>query len=156
MSDPTATPRERPLSPHLQVYRWPLGMAMSILHRASGVALAVGTLMVVWWLVAAASGEAAYNVARDFAQSPLGTFMMFGWSAALYYHLCNGIRHLIWDTGRLFKIKNADAAGCIVLVVAALLTVGTWACVLSRDEGPSAQVVLDSLAGTFSTPEAGQ
>jgi succinate dehydrogenase / fumarate reductase cytochrome b subunit len=106
--------------------------------------------------VAAASGEAAYNVARDFAQSPLGTFMMFGWSAALYYHLCNGIRHLIWDTGRLFKIKNADAAGYIVLVVAALLTVGTWACVLSRDEGPSAQVVLDSLAGTFSTPEAGQ
>jgi succinate dehydrogenase / fumarate reductase cytochrome b subunit len=131
-------------------------MAMSILHRASGVALSVGTLMVVWWLVAAASGEAAYNVARDFAETPLGTFMIFGWSAALYYHLCNGVRHLIWDTGRLFKIKNADAAGYIVLATAALLTVGTWTCVLTSNNGPSAQVVMDTLAGTVSVPEGGQ
>lgn len=118
---------DRPLSPHLQIYRWPLGMAMSIIHRVSGVALAVGTAMVAWMLVAAATGPEAWTTFRDFCLSPWGQFMLLGWTAALSYHLCNGVRHLIWDTGRLFTIKNANAAGYVVLLGAAAITIGMWA-----------------------------
>jgi succinate dehydrogenase / fumarate reductase, cytochrome b subunit len=122
----SAAPDQRPLSPHLQIYRWQLTMFMSILHRITGVALSIGGLMVAWWLVAAMMGEGAYNIARDFAASPLGLFMLFGWSFCLYYHLFNGIRHLIWDTGRLFKIENAYRAGYFVLFLTVVATVGTW------------------------------
>ncbi len=121
ISDP-----DRPLSPHLQIYRWQLTMFMSILHRITGVALSIGGLMVAWWLVAAMMGEGAYNVARDFASSPLGIFMLFGWSVALYYHLFNGIRHLLWDTGKLFKIENAYRAGYVVLLLTVIATAATW------------------------------
>ncbi len=119
---------KRPLSPHLQVYKPQMTSVMSILHRATGVALAVGLLMVAWWLIAAATGEEAYNTARDFAASPLGLIMIFGWSVAMFYHMCNGIRHLFWDFGYLFKLKNAYTAGYIVLVATAVLTAGAWYC----------------------------
>lgn len=122
---------ERPLSPHLQVYRPQLTSVLSILHRAAGVALALGSLLVVWWLVAAAAGPQAYGVAQRFAASPLGLFMIFGWSVALFYHLCNGIRHLIWDTGRLFKIENAYRAGYMVLLATAVLTGAAWYCAMN-------------------------
>lgn len=124
----SATPHktERPLSPHLQIYRWQLTMAMSILHRITGAALAIGTLMVIWWLVAAATGEQAYYQAMGFAETKLGTFMIFGWSVALFYHMCNGVRHLIWDTVHLFKIENAYRAGYIVLLATAILTALVW------------------------------
>lgn len=80
---------------------------LSILHRATGVALAIGTLMVVWLLVSAAIGEAAFMQFMDFATGPLGQFLLLGWSFALFYHMANGVRHLIWDTGRLFNIGCA-------------------------------------------------
>lgn len=121
---------ERPLSPHLQIYRPQMTSMLSIFHRASGVALSIGTLMVVWWLVAAATGPDAYQQAMDFANSTLGLFMIAGWSFALYYHLCNGIRHLIWDTGRLMKIRAATRAGYLVFYGALLLTAMTWGYVL--------------------------
>ncbi len=124
----TANPQQRPLSPHLQIYRWQLTMAMSILHRITGVALSIGGLMVAWWLVAAELGEGPYNIARDFAASPLGLFMLFGWSFCLYYHLFNGIRHLLWDTVRLLKIENAYRAGYVVLLCTVLATAATWYC----------------------------
>src|SRR5262245_20034919 len=108
---------QRPLSPHLQVYKWQLTMVTSILHRITGAALCFGTLMVAWWLVAAMLGEEAYYTAMAFAKHPIGIFMMFGWSVALYYHLFNGIRHLLWDTVHLFKIQNAYRAGYIVLLL---------------------------------------
>lgn len=117
---------ERPLSPHLQVYRLPFSALTSIAHRITGAGLAVGLLMLAWLLVAAAAGEGAYNAFRDFAGSPFGLFLLFGWSVALYYHLFNGIRHLVWDTGRLFKIKDANLAGYGVLAFTALATVLTW------------------------------
>lgn len=129
MSESTSVKRERPLSPHLQVYRLPLTAKMSIFFRACGVALSIGTLMVVWWLVAAATGEEAYNTAMRFAQSPLGIFMIFGWSFALYYHLCNGVRHLFWDTGAALGKQSALKAGYVVLVAAIVLTASTWICV---------------------------
>ncbi len=144
------TQNPRPLSPHLQVYKPQLTSVMSILHRMTGVALAVGTLMVVWWLVSAAYGEEAYNVARLFAASTLGPVMIFGWSVALFYHLCNGIRHLFWDSGRLFNIKCAYKAGSLVLFMTAVLTAGAWVCAgqFSISAGLYPPAVGDTLAET--------
>jgi succinate dehydrogenase / fumarate reductase, cytochrome b subunit len=116
----------RPLSPHLQIYRPQLTSMMSILHRITGAALSAGGLMLAWWLVSAAMGEQAYDVFRKFAGSPLGLFMLFGWSFCLYYHLFNGIRHLVWDTVHLLDIGNAYRAGYIVLALTAFATAGTW------------------------------
>lgn len=116
----------RPLSPHLQVYRPQLTTVLSILHRITGAALAVGLVMVVWMLIAAAGGEAAYNQFARFCGSPPGQLLLLGWTFALYYHACNGIRHLIWDTGRLFEIGAAYRAGYVVLAATVLLTALTW------------------------------
>ena len=120
---------ERPLSPHLQVYKPQLTSVMSILHRMAGAALAVGTVMIVWLLLAAASGEAAYNQFIWVCNTAVGKLALFGWSAALFYHLCNGVRHLFWDTGRLFEIKSAYRAGYVVLAVTALLLFWFWGAV---------------------------
>ena len=140
-------PRKRPLSPHLQVYKPQMTSVLSIMHRAAGVALAIGSLMVVWWLVAAATSEEAYNLAQDFAGSPIGTLMIFGWSVALFYHLCNGCRHLLWDMGYLFKIENAYKAGYLVLLATAILTGSAWYCALNYNhDGKGAPVVNDTLA----------
>ena len=136
MSSPNA--HERPLSPHLQIYRWQLTMITSILHRITGAALAVGTLMIAWWLIAAAMGEGAYNIAMNFAGSPLGLFMLFGWSIALYYHLFNGIRHLLWDNIHLFKLRNAYIAGYAVLVLTVVFTAATW-CIAYKSNHHAAQ-----------------
>ena len=122
----SSNPVQRPLSPHLQVWKWTMTMTLSILHRASGVALAIGTLMLVWMLVAAASGEIAYNQFRDIAISPIGQVLLFGWTGALYFHMCSGIRHLLMDAGYLLTIKQADRAGKIIFVVAIGLTLATW------------------------------
>ena len=104
----------RPLSPHLQVYRWPLTMTMSILHRISGCALALALFALTWLLAAAAMGEDSWNVFLGAAGSPLGRFALLGWTAALYYHLFNGIRHLVWDTGNAFSLKSAYLGGYLV------------------------------------------
>lgn len=116
----------RPLSPHLQVYKLPLTAVMSITHRITGVGLAVGTLLLVWWLVAAAAGPEAFARAQGFIGSFFGLLLMFGWSAALYYHLCNGIRHLVWDAGKAIELTDADRNNKVVLGATAVLTVLTW------------------------------
>jgi len=121
-------PSKRPLSPHLQVYKPQMTSVMSIFHRASGVALAIGTVVLVWILVAAASGAAHFDYVIGLLGTPIGRLALFGWSFALYYHMCNGVRHLFWDMGYLFKLKNAFAAGWLVLAVATLLTLATWCC----------------------------
>lgn len=120
---------KRPLSPHLQVYRLPVTALVSITHRLTGLALAVGTLMVLWWLLAAASGLEAYNTAMAFARSPLGIFLLAGWSFAVYFHLLNGIRHLVWDTGRMFGISCATQSAYMAVFIALFLTILTWVCV---------------------------
>jgi len=117
---------ERPLSPHLQVYRWQLTSVMSILHRMTGVALAVGTLLLVYWLIATAAGPSAFATAQDFLGSILGRVLLFGWTVALFYHLCNGIRHLFWDAGRGFELRSAYASGWAVVIVTAVLSVIAW------------------------------
>ncbi len=118
--------QERPLSPHLQVYRWQWTMAYSILHRATGVALGGGTLLLVWWLVALSSGPEAFDTVQAVIGSFIGRLALFGWTFALFYHLANGIRHLVWDTGRGFDLDVAAKTGHAVPVVAAVLTILSW------------------------------
>ena len=116
----------RPLSPHLQVYRWQLTSVLSILHRAAGVALAAGTILLIWWLVAAAMGPGAYAGIRGFFGSWIGRVLLFGWTVALYYHLCNGIRHLLWDSGHGLDLPQVYAGGWAVVAATAALTIVTW------------------------------
>jgi succinate dehydrogenase / fumarate reductase cytochrome b subunit len=125
------TSSNRPLSPHLQIYRLPLVALLSILHRATGVALVGGALLLVYWLGSAAYGPAAYERASALLGSFLGRLVLLGFTAALYYHLCNGIRHLFWDVGRGYDLATANRSGRLVIAAAALLTVLTWAIGLS-------------------------
>jgi succinate dehydrogenase / fumarate reductase cytochrome b subunit len=122
----------RPLSPHLQVYRWQLTMTLSILHRMTGVALAVGAILLVWWLGAAADGPKPFTSFQSFLGSWIGLILLFGWSVALFYHLCNGIRHLVWDTGHGLDLKSVYAGGWAVVGATAVLTVIAWVVGLSR------------------------
>jgi succinate dehydrogenase / fumarate reductase, cytochrome b subunit len=126
------TPAQRPLSPHLQVYRWQLTSVMSILHRASGIALSLGAILLVWWLGAASDGPEPYAAVQRFLGSWIGLLLLFGWSLALFYHLCNGIRHLVWDTGRGLELSGVYAGGWAVLASTAVLTIVTWVIGLSR------------------------
>ena len=121
----------RPTSPHLQIYRWPLSMALSILHRATGVALAIGSILLVALLLALASGPESYARVRGFAGSWLGLILLFGWSWALCFHLCNGIRHLFWDAGYGYSIQRARTSGLAVVVISVVLTAVIWACVVA-------------------------
>ena len=119
-------PVQRPLSPHLQIYKPEITSTLSIFHRMTGVALSVGTLLLVWWLVAAATSDGAYASASGFMRSWFGYLLLFGWSAALWYHFCNGIRHLAWDAGYGFELAQVHLTGKIVLVATAVLTALTW------------------------------
>ena len=116
----------RPLSPHLQVYKPQLTSVLSILHRLTGVALAIGTLLLVWWLIAAASGPGAYDAAQSFIGSFLGRLLLLGWTFALFYHLSNGIRHLAWDIGWGFDLGTAYTPGWLVVIVSIVLTLVSW------------------------------
>ena len=124
-----ATP-DRPLSPHLQVYHLPLTALMSITHRMTGGALTVGTLLLAWWVTAAAHGEAQYEQVQAFLGTWLGLLILLGFSFALFYHLCNGLRHLFWDFGRYFELEQTRRADIVVLIGSVALTVAAWAQVL--------------------------
>ncbi|MDH3645366.1 MAG: succinate dehydrogenase, cytochrome b556 subunit [Gammaproteobacteria bacterium] len=112
----------RPLSPHLQIYRWQITMILSIVHRTSGVALSVGLLLLVLWLITAATGPESYTRLRELLASPLGVVVLAGFIFALSFHLCNGIRHLFWDIGKGFEIPQYHASGWAVIIVSLLLT----------------------------------
>ncbi len=116
----------RPLSPHLQVYRFQWTMALSILHRITGVALAVGSLLLVYWLAAAAGGPESFATAQAIVGSFLGRLFLFGWTFALFYHLCNGIRHLVWDAGYGLELDVAYRSGLAVLGASVALTLSSW------------------------------
>jgi succinate dehydrogenase / fumarate reductase cytochrome b subunit len=119
-------PSQRPLSPHLQIYRPQLTSVLSIMHRFAGIALAVGTLLLVCWVISAAAGPAAFAALQHFLASWFGYLILFGWTVALFYHLCNGIRHLFWDAGYGFELKTAYSSGYAVLAGTAVLTVLAW------------------------------
>ncbi len=117
---------KRPLSPHLQVYRLGFQMVLSGLHRIAGTALGLGTLIMVWWAMALASGAEAYAAFEEAMVHPLGRLVLFGFTFSLIYHALNGIRHLVWDTGRGFEKEAVKASGLLVVVLTVLLTVTVW------------------------------
>ncbi len=119
--------RSRPLSPHLQIYRWPITMVISIAHRITGGALYFGTLLLVFLLLSAASGEAAYDRASIVFGSVLGRLVLFGYSFALIHHMLGGIRHFIWDTGRGMEPGTREALAWANIVGSIVLTLILWA-----------------------------
>ena len=116
--------RVRPLSPHLDVYRWQIGNTLSILHRLTGVALAIGLTALSYWLIALAGGEQSYAAAMALLDSPVGWVMLFGWTFAFAYHLLNGVRHLVWDAGYGFERNQRHASGWLAVAGAVLVTAG--------------------------------
>jgi succinate dehydrogenase / fumarate reductase cytochrome b subunit len=116
----------RPLSPHLQVYRWQVTSVLSILHRFTGVALVFGALLLAYWLTAAAYGPDAFARAQAFMGSWFGRLILFGMTFALFYHLANGVRHLAWDIGWGFELATLHRTGIVVVIVAGVLTVLAW------------------------------
>ena len=118
--------KARPMSPHLQVYRPQLTSILSITHRASGVVLTTGTLVLALWLIAVASGSETFAIMAAIVGHPLGQFVLFGYSVALFYHACNGIRHLSWDLGFGLTIPDVYRSGYVVLGATCGLTALLW------------------------------
>ena len=119
-------PVQRPLSPHLQVYKPQLTSVLSILHRATGIALSVGALYLATWVIYAASNPNAYALFQSFNTSILGRIVLGGWLFCAFYHLSNGIRHLFWDAGYGFELKDAYRSGWIVIAVSLIATALSW------------------------------
>ena len=122
----TKMPVERPLSPHLLIYRWPVTMVMSIVHRITGAGLYFGTLLVAWWMIAAAAGPNAYSTFAAFMNSYFGRLILFGYTWALLHHLLSGIRHFVWDLGYGFKANEREALTWGALIGGISLTVLLW------------------------------
>ena len=113
---------KRPLSPHLQVYKWQISMFLSILHRASGTILGIGTLLLAYWLISIAMGPEVFSNAQCFLGSIIGRIILFGFTAALILHFLNGVRHLFWDAGYGFELSTSKFSGWIVFLLTILLT----------------------------------
>jgi succinate dehydrogenase / fumarate reductase cytochrome b subunit len=118
--------RARPLSPHLDIYRWQIGNTLSILHRLTGIALALGIVALSYWLISLAGGDAAYGSAVRVLWSPLGILFLVGWTFSFLYHLLNGVRHLFWDAGYGFERTQRHVSGWIAVVGAFTLTLCVW------------------------------
>ena len=116
----------RPLSPHLDVYRLPLSALLSVVHRGTGGFLTIGTIALVWWLLALAGGEESFTSAQQFMGSFIGRLILLGWTFALFFHLSNGIRHLVWDAGYCFEKEAVEKTSYIVLGVSVFLTLLVW------------------------------
>ncbi len=117
----------RPLSPHLQVYSPQLTSVLSIMNRVTGIAVSAGTVLLVWWLAAAASGPSAFATVQSFLGSPIGLFVLFGWTAALMYHFLGGLRHLMWDAGYGYDLPQVHATGWAVVIGTVVSTILIWA-----------------------------
>jgi succinate dehydrogenase / fumarate reductase cytochrome b subunit len=117
---------ERPLSPHISIYRWPITMTISILHRVTGVSMSVGLVVFAWWLSSVAVGGACYESFTRLMASMPGRLLLIAWSFAFFLHLANGVRHLFWDFGHGFEKKQADASAWFVLLLALVATATFW------------------------------
>ncbi len=131
MADASPGPRPRPLSPHVQVWRWHVTMAASILHRASGVALYVGALVLMAWALSLAAGPGAYGAFAWLAGSIIGKLVLIGLTLCIFYHLANGLRHLTWDAGFGFRPRTADATAWLAFGFAVIATILLWALILT-------------------------
>ena len=129
---PVSVKEQRPLSPHLQIYKPQISSLMSILHRITGIVLTVGTIPLLLWLWAVAYDAAMFAALQNFFNAWYGVVMMVGWSAAFYYHLANGIRHMYWDTARGFSIKSVDLSGILTFVFVVVATAATWIVVMQK------------------------
>jgi succinate dehydrogenase / fumarate reductase, cytochrome b subunit len=116
----------RPLSPHLGIFRWYFTMALSIAHRVTGSAQAVFLIFLTWWLLALATGEGAFDVINKAAGSIFGQLILFGYTLSIFFHMANGIRHLVWDAGYGYRIDVAHQSGKIVVGAAVVLAVLVW------------------------------
>jgi succinate dehydrogenase / fumarate reductase, cytochrome b subunit len=121
----------RPLSPHLQIYRPLINMVMSILHRITGGALYFGTLLLAWWLTAAAIGQRYYDFVNGLFAHPLGKLVLFGYTWALMHHMLGGIRHLIWDTGRGLDLVTIDRLSWATIIGSVISTLAIWTLVIA-------------------------
>ena len=146
MAETSSRPQARPRSPHVWLYRWPITMGMSILHRITGFGLALGTLILAWWLVAASMGPDAYAVFEGAAFHWFGRLVLFGFTVALVFHALNGIRHLGWDIGLGFKVPTANATGIVVYVATLVLTVLIWVVAYDAMHGWHS-ILADNFAG---------
>jgi len=118
---------ERPLSPHLSIYRLQINMVMSIVHRLTGSALYFGTLLLAAWLIAAAMGEREFELVNAIFGHPIGKLVLFGYTWALVHHMLGGMRHLIWDTGRGLQIWQVNALSWLTVIGSIGLTLAIWA-----------------------------
>jgi succinate dehydrogenase / fumarate reductase cytochrome b subunit len=130
VSSPPARPADRPLSPHLMIYRKQLTSMLSISHRVTGILLSAGTLVYVALLWALANGPGAYAILTELLGSRPGFAVLFGWSFCFYFHLCTGIRHLFWDAGHGLELKTVYLTGYSVIVASLALTLLTWGAVV--------------------------
>jgi succinate dehydrogenase / fumarate reductase cytochrome b subunit len=117
---------DQPLSPHLQIYRPLVNMVMSIIHRMTGAALYLGTIMMGWWLIALASGPEAYAAFQGFIASLIGRLVLFGFTWALVHHMLGGIRHFVWDTGRGFELATVDRMSWATIIGSVVATLAIW------------------------------
>ena len=127
MTDAAKPPRERPLSPHMSIWRWHITMAGSILHRATGVALYVGALILAGWAMALASGPVGYDNYLQLLGSPIGKLVLFGMTVSIFYHLANGVRHLVWDSGEGFTPRTANMTAAAAMTFAVVISLFVWA-----------------------------
>jgi len=131
MADAAPQTRSRPLSPFLfpptGTYRWQLTSAMSILHRVTGVALGLGTLLLTWWLLALLGAPSDFDAVQEFLSSWLGRLLLLGWTWSMFYHLLNGIRHLVWDTGHGLDLTSAYRGGWVVIILSVILAIAAFA-----------------------------
>ncbi len=117
---------ERPLSPHLQIYKFELPMVLSGLHRITGVALSVGSILLIGWILSAVHSAETFNTMSSFLGGFIGQFLLFGWTFSLIYHSVNGVRHLIWDSGKMLEIEQINSSSKFVLVFTIVITIGVW------------------------------
>lgn len=117
---------KRPLSPHLQVYKIQITSLLSIMHRGTGIVLYGGSVLWVLWFLALAAGPQSYYRMQDFLLAPFGLIILIGWSFSFFYHLCNGIRHLLWDLGFGYDLPTVRFTGWTVIVTSFFLTTLAW------------------------------
>jgi succinate dehydrogenase / fumarate reductase cytochrome b subunit len=130
MAEAAPPPRTRPISPFLfpptGTYRWQITSTISILHRVSGIALGFGALLLTWWLLALLGEPSDFDAVQEFLGSIFGRILLLGWTWALFFHLSNGIRHLVWDTGHALTLPNVYRGGWMVIILSVVLTLATW------------------------------
>ena len=133
--NPQKMGRERPLSPHLTIWRWQVTMLASIMHRATGMALSAGAIVLAWWLVSISNGPEGYDSFMVYAAMPLGLIVLFGFTWAFAFHFCNGVRHLAWDLGYGFEKHTASQTGFLVFALSFIIAIAAFALVWTGHAG---------------------